>query len=134
MPTVLCWQTPVRDETARELCERFFRPLVEEKQEDKRDYKGAFAADMNFMRPLSQTHGAKDLSHSVGASASVGARDGQRGFVKPWEVEDVVVFLSNCGDSEPIHLWSERPAASAPVPASTDAGHTVTATGGRTYL
>ncbi len=38
------------DETARELCERFFRPLVEEKQADKRDYKRAFFAAIDAMR------------------------------------------------------------------------------------
>jgi hypothetical protein len=133
VPNVLCWQTPVRDETARELCERFFRPLVEEKQAGKRDYKAAFAAAMNFMRPLSHTHGAKDLPQTVGASASVGARGGQRGIVKPWEEEDVVVFLSDDVE-EPIYLWRNRPVASAPLPASADAGHTVATNGGRTYL
>jgi hypothetical protein len=115
VPNVLCWQTPVNDETARELCERFFRPLVEEKQAGKRDYKAAFAAAMNFMRPLSHTHGAKDLPQTVGASASVGARGRQRGFVKTWQVEDVVLFLSNDGDSEPIYLWRERPVVNAPL-------------------
>ncbi len=102
MPNVLCWQTPVRDETARELCERFFRPLVEKKQAGKRDYKAAFAAAMNEMRPLSHTHGEKEPQ-------SVGARGGQRGMLQPWHMEDVVLFLSDDGDSEPIYLWRKRP-------------------------
>jgi hypothetical protein len=127
VPNVLCWQTPVNDETARELCERFFRPLVEEKQAGKRDYKAAFAAAMNEMRPLSHTHGAKDLPHTVGVSASVGARGGQRGIVNPWEEEDVVLFLSNDGESEPIYLWRKRPVASAPLPATSEVEETVDA-------
>jgi hypothetical protein len=127
VPNQMCWQTPVRDETARELCERFFRPLVEDKQAGKQDYKGALKAAMNFMRPLSRTHGAKDLPHTVGESASVGARGGQHGFVKPWEEEDVVLFLSNDGDSKPIYPWRKRPVVSASLTASADAGHTVTA-------
>ena len=32
-------------------------------------------------------------------------------------MEDVVLFLSNDGDSEPIYLWRESPVASAPLPA-----------------
>jgi CHAT domain-containing protein len=31
VPCVLCWKTPVRDETAIKLCERFYRPLVKSK-------------------------------------------------------------------------------------------------------
>ncbi len=66
-----------------------------------------------------------------------------------WEKEDVVVFLSNDGDSDPIYLWREspvapsaevlsndgdsepvylwrqRPFASAPLPAPADAGQTL---------
>ncbi len=38
------------DETLRELCERCFRPLVEEKQAGKRDYKRAFFAATDAMR------------------------------------------------------------------------------------
>ena len=49
-------------------------------------------------------------------------------------MEDVVLFLSNDGDSEPIYLWRERPVASAPLPAPADAGHSVTAEeGGHTF-
>jgi hypothetical protein len=54
--------------------------------------------------------------------------------VKPWEEEDVVLFLSNDGDSEPIYLWRERPVVNAPLPVSADAGQTVTAKGKKTYL
>ena len=53
------------------------------------------------------------------------SRRGHRGMVMPcWRMEDVVEFLSNDGDSEPVYLWRERPVASAPLPASADAGPT----------
>jgi hypothetical protein len=111
VPNVVCWQTPVHDETAREMCLHFFSALGNDKKR-KRDYYGAFAAAMKEMRLLSQTHGAKDLPHTVGASASVGACGGQLGIVMPWEEVDVVLFLSNdCDslsndcDSGPIYLW-----------------------------
>jgi hypothetical protein len=42
-------------------------------------------------------------------------------------MEDVVLFLSNDGDSEPIYLWRERSVASAPLPAPADAGQTLAA-------
>jgi hypothetical protein len=40
-------------------------------------------------------------------------------------MEDVVLFLSNDGDSEPIYLWPERPVASAPLPAPAPVGQAV---------
>jgi hypothetical protein len=46
---------------------------------------------------------------------------------RPWHMEDVVLFLSNDGDSEPIYLWRERPVASAPFPIPADAGQTLAA-------
>ena len=146
VPNVLCWQTPVQDETARELCERFFRPLVEDqagKSTCKRDYRRAFFAATDAMRSSAHTRGAAHLPRGADASAvgdslvpstttrttsltnsSVLLEDGvstseqedhsgssRRGFVMPWEQEDVVLFLSNDGDSEPIYLWRERPVA-----------------------
>jgi hypothetical protein len=126
VPNVVCWRTPVHDETAREMCGHFFSALGNDKKR-KRDYYGAFAAAMKEMRPLSHTHGAKDLPHTVGVSASVGARGGQRGIVNPWEEEDVVLFLSNDGESEPIYLWRKRPVASAPLPATSEVEETVDA-------
>jgi hypothetical protein len=112
VPNVVCWRTPVRDETAREMCGHFFSALGND-QKRKRDYKGAFAAAMNAMRPLSHTHGAADLPRTVGASASVDARGGQRGILFQWRTEDVVLFLSNDGDSEPIYLWRKRSSVSS---------------------
>jgi hypothetical protein len=69
VPNVLCWQTPVQDETARELCERFFRPLVEDKQAGKRDYRRAFLSATDAMRSFAHTRGAAHLPR--GADASV---------------------------------------------------------------
>jgi hypothetical protein len=162
VPNVLCWQTPVQDETARELCERFFRPLVEEKQAGKRDYRRAFFAATDAMRSSAHTRGAAHLPRGADASAvgdslvpstttrttsltnsSMLLEDGvstseqedhsgssRRGIVMPWEEEDVVLFLSNDGDSEPIYLWRKRPVASTPLPASADAGHVITSKDG----
>jgi hypothetical protein len=111
VPNVVCWKTPVLDETAREMCGLFFTALGTDK-ERKRDYKGAFAAAMNAMRPLSHTHGANDVPPTVAASASVDARGGQRGQVIEWQEKDVVLFLSNDGDNKPIeetlYLWRRR--------------------------
>jgi hypothetical protein len=56
---------------------------------------------MNEMRPLSHTHGEKEPQ-------SVGARGGQRGILQPWHMEDVLLFLSDHGDSEPIYLWRNQ--------------------------
>ena len=72
VPNVLCWLTPVQDETARELCERFFRPLVEDragKSTGKRDYRRAFFAATDAMRSSAHTRGAAHLPR--GADASV---------------------------------------------------------------
>jgi hypothetical protein len=120
VPNVVCWKTPVHDETAREMCGLFFTALGSDK-ERKRDYKGAFDAAMNAMRPLSHTHGEKDLSDTVAASASVDARGGQRIMLPvedlpppqpEWQKLDVVLFLSNDGDNKPIeetlYLWRQR--------------------------
>ena len=30
-------------------------------------------------------------------------------MLQPWHMEDVVLFLSDDGDSEPIYLWRKRP-------------------------
>ena len=50
-----------------------------------------------------------------------GAGGSSRGPVRPWHDEDVVLFLSKDGDSDPIYLWRERPAAPAP-PGATPGG------------
>ena len=54
VPCVLCWKTPVQDETARELCELFFRALVEDAS-GARDYKRAFFAATEALRLQSRT-------------------------------------------------------------------------------
>jgi hypothetical protein len=72
VPNVLCWQTPVQDETARELCERFFRPLVNDqagKSTGKRDYRRAFFAATDAMRSSAHTRGAAHLPRGADASA-----------------------------------------------------------------
>ncbi len=160
VPNVVCWQTPVQDETARELCERFFRPLVEDragKSTGKRDYRRAFLAATDAMRLSAHTRGAAHLPRGADASAvgdslvpstttrnasptdaSMLLEDGvsraeqeedsgssRGGPQRPWHMEDVVLFLSNDGDSEPIYLWRERPVASAPLPAPAPVGQAV---------
>jgi hypothetical protein len=145
VPNVVCWQTPVLDETARELCERFFRALVEEKQAGMRDYQRAFFAATDVMRssarrghlslPEDGDSTAEQEEHSGSRASNASTRVGSlserrsstgslRGLVRPWEEQDVVLFLSNDGDSEPIYLWRDRPVASAPLPAPADAGQT----------
>jgi hypothetical protein len=59
--------------------------------------------------------------------ASTAEQEEHSGSSRGPQMEDVVLFLSNDGDSEPIYLWRERPVASVPLPASADAGHSVTA-------
>ena len=54
VPCVLCWKTPVQDETARELCELFFRALVEDAS-GARDYKRAFFAATDALRLQART-------------------------------------------------------------------------------
>jgi small ubiquitin-related modifier len=170
VPNVVCWQTPVWDETARELCGRFFRPLVEEKQAGnlKRDYKRAFIAATDAMRVSEdgvstaeqEEHSgsnrrasffaAKDAMRSSarpedgvstaeqepsgsGPSSRRGSErrsstGSQRALVSlcPWLYQDVVLFLSNDGDSQPTYLWRERPVESAPpLPPPADAGQTL---------
>jgi len=78
VPCVLCWQTPVQDERARELCELFFRALVEDAS-GARDYKRAFLAATDALRLQSRTGGAAHLprgqeatdgSHLLGHSST----------------------------------------------------------------
>jgi hypothetical protein len=58
-------------------------------------------------------------------SVSTAEQEEHSGLVWPREEQDVVLFLSNDGDSEPIHLLSDWPVASAPLPAPADAGQTL---------
>ena len=155
VPCVLCWTTPVQDETARERCEHFFRALVEDAS-GARDYKRAFFAATNALRRGSCTDGAAHLPrgeeamddrHLLRHRSSVtrnpnedaderlevdemaalplGMGESSRGGPgRPWNQEDVVQFLSQDGDSDPIYLWRERrevsaPCAAQPPPAAT---------------
>lgn len=107
MPYVVCWRTPVQDETAREMCEHFYRALMRQSvrgcrdEPPKRDYRMAFDAAMETMRKYSYVY-------TIGAARppAAGAKPGAtRGKVVPWKSEDVIQFLSKDGDSEPIYLW-----------------------------
>jgi len=121
VPHVLCWRTPVKDETAKELCEHFYRALIEN-QSGAREYKQAFLAATNAVRSTAHTggaaclhRGAEDVAAGIcmlhgSNTRSVGPEGGgsSRGKVLPWFQQDVVLFLSKDGDSDPIYLWRER--------------------------
>ena len=124
VPCVICWKTPVQDETAKALCELFYRALVEDAS-GKRDYKAAFLAATNALRLSAHTGGIKtkprgeteDMIASTsllhrGTTRSISPQEAgsSRGPVRPWNEEDVVLFLSNDGDTDPIYLWREKPA------------------------
>jgi len=128
VPYVICWRTPVQDETAKVLCDFFYRALVENAS-GARDYKRAFFAATDAMRLSAHTggsahmpRGSKDVAtsysvlHSSSNTTSVSPYVGEssRGKVLPWHQEDVVLFLSKDGDSEPIYLWRERLAQVTP--------------------
>ncbi len=82
VPNVLCWRTPVHGDTARDLCENFFRALVEEKQAGKWDYKRAFFAATDAMRSSARRgHRLEDgVSTAVQEEHSGSSRRGHRGF------------------------------------------------------
>ena len=159
VPCVVCWRTPVQDETARELCALFYGALVEDTS-GVRDYKRAFFAATDKLRLSAHTGGAargqRDSDGSVSSdyvgssglrneggdadmlrpqrddapleqtrmTSAAGGVPGEgngsstRGKEKPWQWEDVVLFLSEDGDSAPIYLWRARPVPPA-APAST---------------
>jgi len=135
VPYVMCWKTPVQDETAKALCELFYRALVQDGS-GERDYRRAFLGASNALRTSAYTHGAAqrpreeedvttsnamlysgttwddsvglDILHdqAVGGVAQ-GQATNRGGHVGPWHQEDVVLFLSKDGDCEPIYLWRE---------------------------
>ncbi len=134
VPCVLCWKTPVQDETAWELCKLFYRALVEDAS-GARDYKRAFFAATDALRLGSCTGGAAHLPRGEQAiddllwhqdadtmvevdemaALPVGMGEAsRRGPVLPWHQEDVVQFLSKNGNSDPIYLWREQQEVSAP--------------------
>jgi len=124
-PYVICWKTPVQDETAKEFCELFYHALIKDAS-GKRDYKVAFLAATNSLRLSAHTSGttekprgdeddavASDSLMHHGHTRSVNCHEARlegssRGRVKQEHEEDVVLFLSNDGDSDPIYLWRER--------------------------
>ena len=148
MPHILCWKTPVQDETARELCRRFYDALMQQskdRSQPSRDYRRAFRSAVDVMREHSFTGGAarlpgastalqekktcikarddggndgaasailKDGVHFRNAEPDVDAApslvrevEGTRTTKMPWELEDVIQFLSKDGDSELVYLW-----------------------------
>ena len=63
----------------------------------------------------------------VGGAAQEGGQEtSRRGLVRPWHEEDVVLFLSKDGDTEPIYLWRKPkvppPLLPAPIAADVPAG------------
>jgi len=143
VPYVLCWKTPVQDETARELCEHYYRALLEDKS-GVRDYKRAFFSATDAMRlsaskcearhsESASLHRRRDttrnaspapdvmlVEHDTAAGARQADGESSRGKVHISQIEDVVLFLSQDGDSEPIQLWRQREVA--PVIAASAAG------------
>ena len=132
VPCVICWKTSVHDETAKKFCKLFYRSLSNDSS-GKRDYRVAFLAATNDLRLSAHTGGTRTKSRGdafdedvvastsplhCGNTRSLGLVEAggssRRGPVRTWHVEDVVLFLSNDGDSDPIYLWRERLAASSP--------------------
>ena len=62
----------------------------------------------------SGAHATRDAPESANAEFKHTAAEQEqtastRGRAQPWHQEDVVVFLSQDGDSEPVYLWRKRP-------------------------
>jgi len=64
VPYVLCWRTLVQDETAKAMCQLFYRALV---QDDlgERDYRRAFLAATCILRSSAHTGGAAQRPHGA---------------------------------------------------------------------
>ena len=142
VPCVLCWKTPVQDETGRELVDQFYPPLVEDKS-GSRGYKEAFLAAVKKMggvdaggadttvsgesrRPSTTTRNASPDASSTrlereSAKDQGYGKSSQGGPVRPCEL-DVVLFLSEDGDIGPFSLWRERLIASEPSSAPAGVG------------
>jgi len=134
MSHVVCWKTPVHDETAREFCHLFYQALVEQTRESPshRNYRDAFTAATDAMRVHAFSGGTAQLPpEAAGASVGKGVRKGgglatdvhllasplrehvgtaqrTRAKVMPWQEEDAIQLLSEDGDSEVIYLWRRR--------------------------
>jgi len=144
VPYVICWRTPVQDETAKLLCQLFYNALVQDGS-GARDYRRAFLAASDTLRSSAHTGGSKiklrgaddaTVSNAVlhfgttrdgilsilreeGVGGAAHGHATSRGQVNPWHVEDVVLFLSKDGDTEPIYLWREPKVPPSP-PTPTD--------------
>ena len=64
VPCVICWKTPVQDETAKEMCELFYRTLVQDGS-GARDYRRAFFAAADALRLSAYTGRSKTKPHDV---------------------------------------------------------------------
>jgi hypothetical protein len=82
VPYVVCWRTPVHDETAREFCFFFYRALVEDAS-GVRDYRRAFFKAIDDMRAQQDFKGtgAAAGQRGRGAGASVASVDVARNDV-----------------------------------------------------
>jgi hypothetical protein len=133
---VVCWKTPVHDETAREFCHLFYQALVEQTRGGSpslRNYRDAFSVATDAMRVHAFSGGAaRAPPEAAGASmGEKGVREGEdlvadaylraspvrehvgtaqptRAKVMPWQEEDAIQLLSEDGDSEVIYLWRKR--------------------------
>ena len=127
VPYVICWKTPVQNETAKALCELFYCALVQDSS-GARDYRRAFFAATDALRSSAYTGSSKtkprdadDVGNSMslrhsGTTRSVCPQEAESSQVRAtiYHDEDVVLFLSNDGDSDPIYLWRERPPLAPP--------------------
>ena len=118
VPYVVCWLTPVQDETARKFCFFFYRALVEDAS-GARDYRQAFFkavddmrarqgtaaaaagaitmdAQLGLVNPTRNTDFEMELEHDVETDQCGGAS--ARGHVLPGQQIDVVMLLSKDGD------------------------------------
>jgi len=83
MSHVVCWKTPVQDETAREICRHFYNALMQQSKDRSRsasrDYQRAFRSAVDVRREHSFTGGAACLPGASTAlqetKASTKARD-----------------------------------------------------------
>jgi len=127
MSHVVCWTTPVHDEAARELCDNFYRALMEQTKEgvsDPRDYRRAFDTAVAAMRKLSVNEGIhycpdESIGTVLGTEISMLRQQGadaksSQSQLEPLQSEDVIQFLSKDGNSSPIHLWRKRVKLYAP--------------------
>jgi hypothetical protein len=127
---VLCWKTPVQDETGREPVDACYPPLVEDKS-GSRGYKEAFLTAVKKMGgvdaggPDRTVSGGSWLHSTTTRNSSPEAlstrlerevakdqgygKSSQDGPVRPFQL-DVVLFLSEDGDLS-FNLWRQRPVA-----------------------